>query len=130
MPYVYSTATGGIDYVKYKPSSDRANHNEVVKKVSIAGGANLAPVVGRLITPRGVVTKVSEKDLEFLLQDEAFKRHMEAGFMHVEKENLDADKVAKKMTARDASAPITPDSKEVLGTAVPVVPPAPANRKA
>lgn len=132
MPYVYSTATGGIDYVQYKPSSIHAASHQVLRKVSIAGGANLAPVQGRLVTPKGVATHVSDEELKFLMNDETFKRHMAAGFMYVDEKKMDADKVVrdKGMNPQDGSAPITPKSKEVLGTAVPVVPEPPSNRKA
>ena len=131
MPYVYSTATADINYCDYHPGPATEGSARLKRKVLIKGGANLAPLHGRLITPRGMVTQVSEEELSFLQNNEAFKRHMAAGYMHVDKANKDPDKVAAAgMAPQDGSAPITPKSKEVLGTSVPVVPPAPANRKA
>jgi hypothetical protein len=126
MPFVYSTATGANKYVEYHPY----NKNEAsarIKRViaTIAGGANLAPVAGNLVTPRGVATQVTDEQLKALMNCEAFKRHMEAGFMHVDdsKERRDPDKVVRDvgMNPKDGSAPLTPDSKEVLGTLKPVV---------
>ena len=131
MPYVYSTATSDIKYCAYHPGPETQASAKLKKTVLVRGGANLAPLTGRLITPRGVVTQVSDEDLEFLLQNEAFIRHQKAGHMHVDKAAKEPDKVAAAgMNPQDLSAPITPKSKEVLGTAVPVVPPPPAHRKA
>ena len=130
MPYVFCTATGGTDYCEYAPSNEHQASATIIRKVSIKGSANLAPLAGRLITPYGAVTSVNDEELEFLERNESFIRHKKAGFIRVDKANLDPDKVAKEgMQAKDRSAPITPASKEVLGTATPVVPEAPRSRR-
>lgn len=121
MPYVYSTATADITYPLYDKSSAHAAHSVIKRKVTIRGGANLATQTGRLVTPKGMVTRVTDEELDFLMHSEAFLRHKERGFMHVDKSDIDPDKVArdKGMNPKDGSAPITPNSKEVLGTATP-----------
>lgn len=116
MPYVYSTATASGSYCHYEkvPSNPdnrgAPGHNKLLKKVTINGGANVA--TKHLVTPRGAVTEVSDEDLEFLMQHAAFKRHMEAGFLSVDKKKVDPDKKALDMTPEDDSAPVTPKDFE------------------
>lgn len=114
MPYVYSTATCGTSYVKYESvlSTDRssAGFNRILKKVIINGGNGIANK--HLFTPIGVVTFVSEDDLEFLLQDQNFKRHVDAGFISYDKKKIDPEKKAKNMKDKDGSFPLTPKNFE------------------
>lgn len=126
MPVVYSTATSDINYCDYWPGLATEASSRLKRKVLIKGGANLAPVAGRLVTPLGMATIVSDDELAFLEVNSAFQRHIERGFMRVEKGNKsrDANVVAKDgMTPRDGSAPLTKDSKDYLKGATPVVTP-------
>lgn len=117
MPYVYSTCTASCDYVEYKPLPPGAKdmpHNEVVRRVHIKGGHGVPNK--HLHTPRGVVTEVSDKDLEFLLNDPNFQRHMAAGHISYEKtKKVDPEKKVETMTQKDGSALLTPEDlqKEV-----------------
>jgi hypothetical protein len=109
MPYVYSTATCSTAYVKYKPTSANgggAGHNLVLKKVIINGGHGLN--TKHMITPKGIVTQVSDEDMEFLLQDQNFLRHVDAGFITYDKKKIDPEKKANNMADKDGSAPLTP----------------------
>lgn len=116
MPYVYSTATCSGTYVKYQDvpaNSDNKSspgHNKVVKSVTIQGGNGVA--TRHLITPKGMVTKVSDEDLAFLMQNRSFQRHMDAGFITVDKKKVDPAIKAKDMTEKDGSAPLTPKDFE------------------
>lgn len=105
MPYVYSTLTCNTKYTDYEK-----NYNLNVKKnetsVLIKGGANL-PTAGlrSIITPKGVATEVTDKQLEFLENNYHFKQHVEKGFITVDKAKVKPEKVAKDMSAKDNSAP-------------------------
>src|SRR5579859_1519785 len=114
MPYVYSTATCSTNYCEYAPTDDKNKGHAVIrKKVLIQGGHGIASQfhnggMGHIHTPKGVATEVSEEDLEFLLQDKNFIRHMEAGFITVDKKKVDPAKRAENMKQKDGSAPLTP----------------------
>ena len=75
------------------------------------------------MTPRGVATRVTDEELEFLESLDAFKRHRDRGFLKVDKSNKEKDiaSVVVDMQKKDGSAPITPESKEFLRTATPVL---------
>lgn len=117
MPYVYSTSTCSTAYVKYAPpSSNESNNrsadgfNRIVKKVIINGGNGVA--TKHLVTPIGSVTFVSDDDLEFLLQNESFQRHIKEGFITYDKKKVDPEKKVKNMKDRDGSFPLTPKNFE------------------
>ena len=129
MPYVYSTITAPTKYCEYHPTPEGAASARIKRTVLINGGANLAPsnrglssVV--LMTPRGAVTRVTDDELGFLENNAAFKRHRDRGFLAVEAKEKDINTVVSAgMNPQDESAPLTPRSKEVLGTAVAVTNP-------
>ena len=106
MPYVYSTATAGDSYVKYKYSADGKSLPIAVKTVTIRGGHGVSDK--NFVTPRGVVTEVSQEDLDFLLSDPNFMEHVKAGFMSYDKKKVDPEKKIKNMAKKDGSAPLTP----------------------
>jgi hypothetical protein len=108
MPYVYSTATGAISYIEYEPDNDKsAGFAKVLKKVTIAGGHGVA--TKNLVTPKGVATRVSEEDLEFLLKNKSFQKHVKAGFMTHDKNKVDPEKKVANMSKADGCAPLTPN---------------------
>lgn len=112
MHVVYSTITCDTEYVSYRPGKPTDASSVLNRRVRIKGGANLAPLKGQLITPRGAATVVDDKTMEFLEANEAFRRHKEKGFITVEKGNKprDLDVITKEMAPKDASAPITKDT--------------------
>lgn len=116
MYYVYSTATCPIKYVNYVNNSSQdlgvvqKHPNGKPMAVVIKGGHGVANK--NLVTPRGVVTEVTDEEMDQLLQDVAFKRHMEAGFMSYDKKNVDPEKKAAAMSDKDGSAPLTPKDFE------------------
>ena len=109
MFYVYSTMTNSTEYVLYAKNSSRdlpiKTHSVLIK-----GGANLADRVFH--TPQGVVTQISDSDMEMLLKDYHFLKHVENGFIKYEKMKDEIEEVVKDMTPRDDSAPKTPDDPE------------------
>lgn len=107
MPYVYSTLTNDQVYTLWRPASTEKKPNVALKKVKINGGHGRMDRKN-LVTPLGVVTEVSNEDLEALNQIGAFRKHMEAGFIKVDKKKSDPEKVASDMAKKDASAQKTP----------------------
>lgn len=104
MPYICSTATNDAYYCDYAPGG--ADLPVLKHRVLIKGGANRGGK--NLQTPQGVVTEVSQDDLDFLNKNTAFQRHVKKGFLTVveQKKEPEANKVAKDMTKQDASAPL------------------------
>lgn len=93
MPYITSTLSSGVNYAIYGKT---AGGLPVIKKeITINGGSN---VINKLfVTPHGVVTEVSDEDLELLEAHPLFKRHKEAGFIKVSKSaKLDISSMEEK----------------------------------
>lgn len=115
MPYITSTATCGTDYTLYR--KNEAGLNVPVKTISIKGGANCANKL--YVTPEAVATKVSDEELEILMQNPEFKRHLENGFLKVTKVMKEENN--KGMQAEDKSAPMTPKKYTKRGKKAPTV---------
>jgi hypothetical protein len=118
MPHVYSTISNTNTYCVYKKGTELDAYNEVLESVTIKGGANIATATGNLWTPRGIVTHVTEKQLEILERSPSFQTHKRLGFLVVDmgKTARDACKVAQEhQQPRDGSAPLTPERKDVIG---------------
>jgi len=102
--YIYSTLTASQKY----PLWDTEKPNDMPRMkgyVLIRGGANLANK--HFITPKGVVTKVTDDEFTILEQSPAFNRHVKRGFLKVEKKNIDIEKITSGMEGHDDSAPLT-----------------------
>lgn len=116
MFYVYSTITNNTFYSVYENNSSK--DLGMIKKrpdgtklsIEIKGGHGVANK--HFVTPRGVVTTVSDADMEVLQNIPAFKRHLDAGFISFEKKNVDPEKKVASMADKDGSAPITPKDFE------------------
>lgn len=119
MPYIYSTLSNDNHYhLHTEPTNKKSQEvRDIIKTVTIKGGAGIA--TKQLITPLGVVTKVTDEELKFLEADEAFQTHLRNGFVKIERKKYDVDKVVPDMSSRDGSDPITPeDSKGLEGVEV------------
>lgn len=106
MNYVYSTLANAQDYTNY----EKIEGNDLpvpVRTVRINGGAN---VIGSktLKTTLGVVTSVTDQDLEALRQNPLFMQHEKTGHIRVMPYNIDPEKVAPDMKGRDQSAQVVP----------------------
>lgn len=93
-----------MDYYVYSTLSNDNRYGEVL----INGKANVANK--NVITPLGVVTRITDAQLDECKSYPVFQLHMDNGFLSVEKYKEDADLVASDMTGRDASAPETPET--------------------
>ena len=123
MPHIVSTLSADVDYTTYYKKSEPGGVNVVEKKIRVKGGANVANRkllnISDVLTPKGVVTHVSEEDLGHLEKDEVFQTHKKNGFIQVVKSNSapNGDKVAKDLEEKDASAPFSPEDYEEGGRA-------------
>lgn len=127
MPYVYSTMAAPVRYMSYvqaEPGTPRI----AVSGVTIAGGVGVASK--HLVTPRGVVTEVTDEELAFLEQDEVFKTHLAAGHVTVSKGKTDPEKAAADMEGRDISAPLVPEDFDEDDTVQPSEDDKPKKKKA
>lgn len=115
--YVYSTLTASNNYTGY---TERGNDRPLVsKQVLIAGGHGVSNK--HFMTPMGVVTAVSDEDLEFLENNPEFKAHKERGFIKVQKKKVETERVAADMVTRDKSAPVVPQDYNEQSEAKPVL---------
>ena len=95
MNYVYSTLT-----------ADNAYGTEAGTVVVF--GRSGARMRGKLDTPKGVATRVTDEQLAALEKHPLFKRHQQGGFISIQKKELTETKVDKlidgEMSAADKSA--------------------------
>jgi hypothetical protein len=125
MPMIYSTLGNSTSYAIYEPSSmkDAKSVATVRKSIEVKGGAGIANK--NLVTPKGVVTRVSAEDLELLKNDPHFQQHVKRGFITVDEgedfsddpsdvNQKQVDKRADDMNPNDKSKPLT--SKDFKGT--------------
>ena len=107
--YIYSTLGADVRYHLYaeKVNKEQASANRVRASVLINGGAGV--MNKNFITPHGVVTEISDDDLEKLSHNTVFKAHCDRGFITVQKRKTEVEKVVKDMTKKDGSAQTTPE---------------------
>jgi hypothetical protein len=117
MTYIYSTLSTNQLYTKYATTAGN-DMPRVERTVLVKGGANVADK--NFITPRGVVTEVTDEELTFLKDNKLFNTHLENGYVSIEERQVNVDKVVDNMKPADESAPLTPESYEVEGKASPV----------
>lgn len=114
--YVISRASQDIEYCGWKTT--KTGINEKSFSVVIKGGAN---IMNRdtMKTPKGVITEISQEELDFLNQNGAFLRHKKAGFMIVTKDRDEADDIKSKAGKKDNSAQLTPQDFKDAGQTPP-----------
>lgn len=106
--YIHSTASQPMVYPIYAGGTDRPVK---VKEILIKGKANVIDP-RTMVTPTGVVTEVSDADLELLKKSSAFQRHVARGFMRVMNES---ELNTSDMQKRDNSAQLV-DAEYAAGT--------------
>lgn len=102
--FIFSTLASDVAYTNHAQGG--GDMPIELPPVVVKGGAGVAN--DRLVTPRGVATRVTEEQVEYLRQNEIFKLHEKNGFVMVSESAGDPDTVAADMTGRDNSAPIVP----------------------
>lgn len=102
--YLLSTLTSSQRYVVWKEGGADLPSEE--HSIFVAGGANVPNK--RLITPRGVVTKLTDDEYAILKENPAFVTHVANGFITVSKSKpADVDEAATGQAAKDGGAPLT-----------------------
>ena len=110
--YVFSTLTANQKYPTWEKV--RGRDLPVMRGyVLIRGGANLPSKV--LVTPRGVVTELTDEQYAQVRKSPGFKQHLENGFLSVEDKPHDVDEVVSDLNEKDTSAPMTPKDFEDAG---------------
>jgi hypothetical protein len=84
-------------------------------QVFISGGAGVINK-DKFITPRGVVTSVTDEQLAILEKNEDFRLHKRTGFIEVRARSADADKIGDSLNAGDKSRQATDKTLEVAST--------------
>lgn len=107
MPFIYSTLTCSNTFVVYAPKPDPKALSRIVKRIEIHGGHGVNTIKG-LVTPQGVVTKVTDEELKLLEKSSSFRRQRDAGYLVVDNKKVDPAKKAVDMNPKDESAPMTP----------------------
>jgi hypothetical protein len=112
--YIYSTLTTDVTYALYGESPANGAPAIVKASVFIAGKANV--INKNLITPMGVMTKVSDEELSLLKENHTFKRHVDSGFIKIETRKVDPEVVAPDMqiSTVDEGAQVTPEYIETF----------------
>lgn len=119
--FVYCTLSNDHYITNWTRPADKQMRPEAItdkeKKfpVFIQGGANVATSPeserGRH-TPKGIVTEITDAQLEYCRANKFFCRQEKAGLIIVISSDEDPNKVAADMTARDAAAPLHPNSEQ------------------
>ena len=104
--YVYSTMTASVTYCAWRKGG--GDVPSIAQSVTINGGSN---VVDKFIrTPRGVMTEITQDQLDIMEQDGVYQIHKSKGFITIDANLHDVEKVvAGNMESADASAQLTPN---------------------
>lgn len=105
MPHIASTMSASVDYAIYeqRPSGGANPPKEII---TVKGGANVTQRRdGGIIMPEGVITQVTEGQLNKLMQHDMFTEHMKRGFVKVFNSKTTVEKAVSDMTKKDVSAP-------------------------
>ena len=126
MPHIVSTMTSPVAYTEWVSNPGGINIKK--RHVLINGGHGVArrDPAGGLFTPNGVITKVTQEELDFLKTDSVFQQHLKEGAVKVISAVTPADKAVKDMsvgldrplTAKDSEKggrSAIPDSMKING---------------
>lgn len=105
--WVFSTLTASQAY-----QADAQRGESWIKEgpeIIIQGGHGLTVrnSQGAILTPRGVSTRVTADELEWLKKCSAFNAHVKAGKITVESSEIDAEKVAADMECHNGDAQLS-----------------------
>jgi hypothetical protein len=125
MHYIISSLANGQDFHLYGEIRAEDSRNgmspPILKTVRIKGGAGLADKA--LHTPHGVVTPVTDEELEALQKIPAFVSFEKSGHLVVEKSDSEpsGDKFATEMGTDRGSQPLSPASYKDKDASAPEV---------
>lgn len=116
--YAVSTLTNDVEYPVYGPLIPGAAR-VIERSIVIKGKAGLPNK--HLLTPRGVVTPVTDEDIAALETNPVYLAHFQNGWVTIEKmDPRDADKVAADQNEKDGSAQKTAEDLAADGKAAKV----------
>lgn len=107
--FVLSRLASDNDYTVWEKPNTKGGVPSRKKQttVTVKGGGGV--IGSNLVTPKGVVTKVTDAQAKLLEGDDMFKRHKEGGFVEiVASDPKDADKAAANLN-KDKSSQLTVD---------------------
>ena len=105
--YAVSTLTNDNEYAIYGPLIP-GSARQVIRSIVIKGRAGIPGK--NVITPRGVVTPVTDEDIAALESNPVFNAHVQNGWITIEKiDPRDGDKVAANQNERDGASQLTAD---------------------
>ena len=113
MPQIASTLSSDVKYTLYQPKSKDAPGGVNVPRghVTIHGGHGVAirHENGGLSTPQGVLTSVTDDQLELLKSHDTFKTHLANGFVRIieTERKVEPEKAAKDLLDTEPSSPLT-----------------------
>jgi hypothetical protein len=107
--YVYSTLTNSVIYTPGDKNSP-LHANPMLARIHIRGGANIAhrTISGGLYTPKGVMTEVTDDQMDALKANQHFQNHVEKGFINFEKKKVKLEKGIANLEEADKSRPYDP----------------------
>jgi hypothetical protein len=117
--FIYSTLSGNQRYVKFALDPKGQRLPREVASVLVRGGANVAD--RNFITPKGIVTQVTEDEYALLKENSLFQLHVKNGFITVDDAKVDIDKMVAELNGRDQSAPLIEADFENTSTGAPTV---------
>ena len=124
--HIYSTLSASVAYTLWGKAG--ADLPKRVRSVTIHGGANVADK--HFVTPEGVMTTVSEEELDLLKQNALFQKHLANGFLTIQESAVTVEKAVRELEAADGSAPATPQSFAEKGNGATPVPESTSKRRA
>ncbi len=108
MPQVASTLTSDVKYTLWRAT--KGGVNTPLDHVLIKGGHGVAHkrANGGVDTPIGMITSITDDQLELLKKDEVFQTHLKNGFVRVIETDrkVEPEKAAKDLEAKEPSAPL------------------------
>lgn len=116
MPYILSKLVNTQIYTQYAKGTNSLNIPSA--KVVIKGGADITDK--NFVTPEGVITSVTDNELEILKANKDFQLHLERGHVKYFGKNPNMDKEVSKLD-KEKSAPLTPEDYTKKGKKAPKV---------
>ena len=115
---VLSTLTSAQDYVFYRKGGEEGV-NQVVDIIHLNGNSNVAD--RNFVTPHGVVTTLTEAQVEKLRTHPVFKQHVDNGFVKIlmSEKKSETEKAKADLEPEDKSAPLTPKKYSSRGKKTP-----------
>lgn len=110
MPFVISMCGQNNDYAFYETFQDGKNIRHNLRKTIRIKGGNRVMQAKALVTPEsGVITELSEEDIQLLQTHPAFKRHLERGYVRVISKASNPERAAAGLEPEDNTAQLTPE---------------------